>query len=224
MTSDIILYPILAVIGAVPLFFLVAAISRSTLDRAKKVTLRFLDDWANVAPAALRGAVSSILGFATGFALLVALAYGFDRLGNDNMKYVSRGVGHLNNKLVAWSVNSEREWKKFRDAYQSEWEKEHLGESWDVQKTETMGKWKVRVARTLFCFSLLLTLAGLLDLFSKKFRKRGLGLLMIGILATAACLNFWVNSRERYIREVIRQNDLLIHQVPKPASLNDVWG
>lgn len=221
MTSSKILFPILAVIGAIPLFFLVAAISRSNLDNARAVTLKFLEDWANIAPETIRGAVSKALGFATGFALIVALAYGFDRLGNDTMLYVSKGVGHLNNQLVAWSIDRATDWKQFTDDYQSEWETEHHGESWEDQKTEKMGKWQVRLGRTLFYFSILLILAGLIDIFSKKFRKRGLVLLIIGVVATTACLNYWVHRKEHYIRVVLSQNHQLARPVSEPQSLKD---
>ena len=201
--SKVVFYSIIAVIGAMPLFFLVAAAMRISVKRAKKISLQFLEDWAQVAPEAIQGAVSSILGFATGFALLVALTFGFDKVGDEIMPHISGVFGYGGSQIVAWSVNSRSDWQRMRDDYRERWEAQNQGRTWEEHKNE-LEKRQVRGARTLFFFALLLIIAGGLDIFSARLRKRGLALLLIGVVATSACLIWWVGRKEHYIGEVVR--------------------
>ncbi len=220
MTSNTILFPILTVIGIMPVFFLVAAVMRRSLKRAKEITLKFLEDWANQAPVSLRGAISSILGFAGGFALLVALTFGFNRIGDATMPFISKQVGHFNNRVVAWSVEHRYDWENFRNVYRFKWEKENPEKKWKDHKIEDLEKWQVKIARILFYYSLLLVVAGGFYIFSRRFRKRGLVLLVVGIIATSACLLCWVDRKEHYINEVLRLNQQLELPVPIPESLS----
>ena len=220
MTSNTILFPILTVIGIMPVFFLVAAVMRRSLKRAKEITLKFLEDWANQAPVSLQGAISSILGFAGGFALLVALTFGFNRIGDATMPFISKQVGHFNSRQVAWSIEHRDNWENIRDAYRLRWEKENPGKKWKDHKIEDLEKWQVKIARILFYYSLLLVMAGGFDIFSRRYRKRGLVLLVVGIIATSACLLYWVDRKEHYINEVLRSNQHLELPVKIPDSLS----
>jgi len=220
MTSNRILFPILTVIGIMPVFFLVAAVMRRSLKRAKEITLKFLDDWANQAPLSLRGVISSILGFAGGFALLVALTFGFNRIGDATMPFISKQVGHFNYSLVAWSVEHRSDWEDFRNSYKVEWKKENREKKWKDHKIADMEKWQVKIARILFYYSLLLVVAGGFDIFSKRYRKRGLVLLVVGIIATSAFLLYWVERKEHYINDVITSNKQLKLPVQEPESLS----
>jgi hypothetical protein len=221
MTSNTILFPILTVIGIMPVFFLVAAVMRRSLKRAKEITLKFLEDWANQAPVGLRGAISSILGFAGGFALLVALTFAFNRIGDATMPFISKQVRHFNYSLVASSVEHPKDWKNFRNEYRVEWEKENPGKKWKDHKIEDLEKWHVKIARILFYYSLLLVAAGGFDIFSRRYRKRGLVLLVVGIIATSACLLCWADRKESYIDEILTLNQKLEKPVPRPKSLSE---
>ena len=231
LTSDFVLFPILAVVGAVPLFFLVASAMRMSLQQARETTLEFLNNWAKITPLATRRIISSILGYSTGFALLVALAYGLNGIADNTMPFFSRLVGHFGNRIVIWSVEHEKDWKDFRGKFAEKWEsekvkenpdaKETANEMWEEFKTKELDKWQVRFTRTLFFFSLLLVIAGLIDALSRRYRKRGVALLIVGLVSTTLCLNYWVYRKAHYIDRIRFENRQLNRQLNRLDLLED---
>lgn len=215
--KQLILLPLLSVIGVMAVFLVVAAASRTRVEVARKKTLKFLQDWADVAPEALRGVITSLLGFTGGFALVVALTFGLDRLSDATMPFWSHGFGYFRKPLVTWSAAHNAEWKKFRKKLENEWKAEHPTMGWDDYKD--VNKWQVRAARTLFYYSLLLLLAGIIDTTSKRFRRRGVTVMVIAVVAGFTCLLVWTHRKDQYIGEVLQTNATLEHPAPLPKSL-----
>ena len=230
--SSLTLFSLLSVIGAMPLALLVAATQRIKLREAIKKISKFLETWAGMAPKAIHAYISTAIGFSGGFIFLVALTYILNSLGNATMPHYSRAAHHFGRPLTMWSVEHEPDWKKFKNAFQNRWQKEHPQQKWDDLKTETLSKWQVRAARVLFYYSLLLLLAGVVDLgfvliarllkFTwKRFFKRGISVTLIGLAASFVCLLIWVDRKQYYINEVVRVNDALespVRSSPSPPQ------
>jgi hypothetical protein len=203
----------------VPLFFFVAAIRHKPFGDARQETETFLRDWAGIAPEALRGWITRAFGFASGFVLIVLLAYGFNELGDNTMPYVAAPVRHFGNDLTRWSFEHRTEWKRFRDQFRDEWQRENSGRNFKDFKTNVLDKWQVRAARTLFYFSVLLVTGAFFDLGSRAFRKRGLALLLLGLAASLITLDDWTGRKAHYVNELRVQNRALLRPVPEPQSL-----
>src|SRR5690349_3324725 len=129
-----ILFTLLSVVGVMSVFLLVAAVRGISLKTARRQTLAFLEDWAGIAPAAIQGTITTILGFAGGFVLVVALTYAFNQLGDATMPGISSAVGHFGKPLLTWSVKHQEDWRSFRDTIRNQWEKENPDESWGKLK------------------------------------------------------------------------------------------
>jgi hypothetical protein len=218
------LYVGLGLIGALPLFLLVASARCQSLGTARRGTMKFLEEWGGIAPKSLREWVRTAIGSSVSFAFLVALAFTFNLLGDAVMPAFSRPFGYFGSHHVAWSEEHRFDWETFRETMKSQWVLGHPGE--DLRQPAAFEKFKndrgkelVRVPRTLVIFSLLLIPAGLLDLRSKRFRRRGLALLSIGCLSFFLFSIIWTNRKAHYIREVMTANETLGHaKVALPLS------
>jgi hypothetical protein len=208
------LYVGLALIGALPVFFLVASARCQSLPTARRNTMRFLEDWAGIAPETLKEWIRTAIGSSVGFALLVALAFSFNYLGEESMPVIARAFGYFGSHRVAWSEEHRGDWEALADDLKTRWvtthPKENLRDAAIFEKFKNdRGKEWVRAPRTLVIFSLLLISAGLLDLRSQRFRRRGLGLLCVGLLSFFLFSIVWVNRKGHYIREIIAASESL---------------
>jgi hypothetical protein len=214
----------LGLIGALPVFFLVASARCQSLRTARQSTMKFLEDWAGLAPEALKEWTRRAIGSSVGFAFLVALAFTFNYLGDHSMPAITRGFGYFGSQQVAWSEEHRPEWEKFKEDLRTRWvlthPEEDLSQPAAYEKFKNdRGKESVRAPRTLVVFSLLLIPAGLLDLRSKRFRRRGLTLVVVGCLSFFLFSLVWVNRKAHYVREVIVANESLGKaKVAVPAS------
>jgi hypothetical protein len=219
MNQTALFFSTLGVIGAVPLFFLVAAIRRKPLGEARQETEVFLRDWAGIAPEALRGWITNVFGFASGFLLITLLAFGFNQLGDNTMPYVAASVGHFGNDLTRLSFEHHAEWSRFRDQFKGEWQKENPAKNFNDYRTSVLEKWQVRAARTLFYFAVLPLLGAFFDLGFRTYWKRGLALLILSLAASLLILSYWVGRKAHYVNELQVQNNALLHPVVEPRSL-----
>lgn len=221
------LLTIMAVIGAMPIFLLVAAITRSSLKESQTKTMLFLEQWGGIAPDSVKEWIRTTIGSTVGFALLVALTATFNSLGDGPLiPYISGKLNHFGVEYTQWSEGHETEWKTFRDGVRINWVKAHPEEdlnkdaaSWDKWK-QGKGKDSVRVPRTLIFFSFILAIAGLVDLTDKTFRKRGALLLILGLTFSISFLYIWADRKNSYVHNVFLANESLgQYKMPLPMSL-----
>lgn len=223
------LLTILAVIGAMPIFLLVAAMTRSSLRDSQTKTMLFLEQWGGIAPSSVKEWVRATIGSTVGFALLVALTGTFNSLGDGPLiPYISGKFSHFGAEYTHWSDGHETEWKTFRDGVRINWVKAHPDDdlnkdaaSFDKWKQDR-GKNRVRIPRTLIFFSLILAVAGLVDLTGKNFRKRGALLLIVGLTFTISFLYIWADRKNSYVHNVFIANESLgQYKLPPPMSLTN---
>jgi hypothetical protein len=222
----ILLLSILAVIGAMPIFLLVSAITRSDLKEAQVNTMTFLERWGGIAPESVQEWIRKAMGATAGFALLVALAATFNKLGDGPIiPILSGSFGHFGAEYTQWSEAHQTEWEGFRDGVRVNWVKIYPDENlvkdpdaWDKWKRDK-GKDSVRVPRTLVFFSFIILTAGLVDLTNKTFRRRGVLLVIIGALSFMSFLYIWADRKDSYIHAVFLANETLEqHKLPIPPS------
>ena len=215
----------LAVIGAMPVFLLVAALTRCSASQAQRRTMTFLERWGGLAPENLKAWIKQAIGSSAGFVLLVALAAVFNWLGDGAMPAISRSFGHFGTAETAWSEEHRSDWVKFREGIRNQWGREHPDEdltsdkqAWEQWKTNRGKDW-VRVPRTLVFFSLLLVIAGIVDITARKFRQRGAVLAIVGMIAFVVFSFIWADRKAHYVREVMVANNALgLVKQPVPAS------
>ncbi len=219
------LFPVLAVVGALPVFLLVASLSRTDLKSARTKSLKFLQEWGGVAPKSVAEWVKTALGSSVGFALLVALAFTFNLAGDHSMRFISSTFDHFGVEYTQWSSDHEFDWKKVRNNVQRRWVELHPSEDlnnnpedWSKWKNDR-NKWQTRAARTLVYFALLLCLAGIIDLAYARFRRRGLVNLALGIVSFVVLSMIWSDRKAHYVEAVLRANDSLgAKAIELPAS------
>lgn len=205
----------MAVIGAMPIFLLVAALTRNTVKDAQESTMAFLERWGGIAPNSVKTWVTKTIGSTVGFALLIALTAAFNKLGDGPLvPHLSGLFQHFGNKYTQWSESHDDDWRNLRDGVRINWAKAHHGEdltqpnAWEEWKNRH-GKENVRIPRTLIFFSLILALAGLVDLIGKTFRQRGALLLTVGLVASISCLYIWADRKNSYVHNVALANETL---------------
>lgn len=129
-----------------------------------------------------------------------------------------------------WIEENNQEWRNFRDGVQEKWLKARpeFNDATGSKRGKIFRKQKekkeVRIARTLFVFSLLVPLAGIVDIAHAKHRKRGLALVIVGSLFALALCDIWAQKKNGFIEEVIKANRTLTAPEPVPKALSqDGW-
>lgn len=212
-----------------PVFLLVAALSRLPIRAAYANTMDFLALWGGIAPRILRTWIRKTIGSTASFAILVALTVSFNALGDGPaIPYLSGLFDHFGNTYTQWSNKHEKDWSEFRDSIRKGWSKEHANEdliadidAWNKWKT-ARGKDSVRIPRTLVFYCAILAMAGLIDLTHKESRSRGALLSALGILSFISFLYIWADRKNSYIHNIILANETLgFYKTPIPESLNN---
>lgn len=221
----------LAVIGAMPVFLLVASLTRTSVTDGQRQTMKFLEHWGGIAPKRLRAWVRTAIGGSVGFSLLVALTLAFSWLGDQprTTPAISAVFGHFGNPYTEWSVTHNQEWVDFRDAIKEAWGKQFRNENlmnnpeaWEQWKN-ARGKDSVRIPRTLIWFSVLLVMAGLYDLTSPIYRRRGALLIALGTVSFVMLMLIWAGKKNHYVHEVVAANtELGIYKIKEPDSLREI--
>lgn len=223
--SDTLFYAALAVIGSLPVFLVVASLSRVDLANARSRTVHFLEEWGGVAPKGLADWVRLTFGSSVGFALLIVLAYSFNFAGDHSMPTISSAFKHFGVEYTEWSVDHFGDWKQFRNHVKLEWVELHPDENlendpaaWAAWKNNR-GKRQVRAFRTLVWFSFLVCLAGLIDVFRKRYWRRGLVCIVFGLLAVVTFSLIWADRKAHYVEAVVVANSSLGDKAAKlPGS------
>ncbi len=222
----------LAVIGAMPVFLLVASLTRTSVTHGQQQTMKFLEHWGGIAPKSLKVWIRTAIGGSVGFSLLVALTFAFNWLGDQprTTPAISEVFGHFGNPYTEWSVTYNKDWVGFRDKIRDQWVRKYPGkdlvndpEAWEQWKNQK-GKENVRIPRTLIWFSVLL-IAGLYDLTSPTYRRRGALLIALGAVSFVVLMQIWAGKKNHYVHEVVVANRTLCDfKVSEPESLNTTLG
>lgn len=216
---------ITATIGSLAVFLVVAALQRIRLAEARTMTYGFLRDWGALAPLALHSWLRLALGCSTAFALLVALSFAFDRMGEVAMPYAAKSIGFIGNPAVRWSETNHTDWSNFRDRVRNKWGKVFPNEdlksedAWEKFKVKC-GKDDVRWTRIMWCYSLLLLVAGGTDVLRRVHFRRGLVCVALGFIVTLGTTAIWIDRKAHYVFEFVRHNEYLgVESVEVPPIL-----
>lgn len=218
----------LALIGAMPVFLLVASLTRTSVTDGKKKTQKFLKQWGGIAPPSLKVWIRTTIGTSVGFSFLVALTFAFNLLGDQRhvTPAFSKAFGHFGNPYTEWSVTHAEEWDAFREKIKGKWAMRHPDENLVLDKKafeewkNARGKEQVRIPRTLIWFSVLLLAAGLYDLSSARYRRRGILIINLGAVSFVLLMSIWADRKNSYVRNVVTTNETLgDFMVPVPRSL-----
>ncbi len=220
---DALLYPLLAVIGALPLILLVAALAGLETRAAANRIIEALGSFGGMAPQTpehgRRRTLGVALGLFLGAVLSVLLSYAADQL-MPKLRFIL----HSDNEKTVWALNDPNgDWKAYRTRYKSSF-LSHTGGTeadWQTQK-HSLGRGSVRVARTLFGFSLLLGLAGAVDVIRRRYR-RGFPVLIAALTVSLILYSTWYDREGNYVTEMISASGRLPESLrPQlPASAPD---
>ena len=225
MNKGVLFYSLLAVPTSLAVFQIVAAVEQLSYIGAQQKTIEALDNVIRLFPQGLLKIIAKIVGISGDFALLVALTYGIDNLADFSFEYTkaffSPGSTHL--RFVSWQERNLVDWWKFLGEFRNEWTKETkergLNETVKEFESVELDKWQCRVSRTLALASIIFVLAGVIDLFSNEFRRRGLIVLLTGTMACFTFYGTWVERENHYILLLVYANRSLRTPVPIPDSL-----
>lgn len=223
--TDAMLFASLALIGAMPVFLLVASIKRCSLKQAHSNTMTFLEDWGGISPQGLTNWINLTFGSSVAFGLLIALAYVFNLVGDGTAPRISSAFSHFNVSYVEWSVSHESDWKKIMKHLRTNWKT--LRPSEDIEDPAVWAKWKndrkkyeARGARTLVYFSLLMFIAGLIDILGRRKWRRGVTVTILGALFFIMMIFVWADRKGHYVEAVLAANESLGElMMPHPPSL-----
>ena len=209
------LIPLLALVGTIPALLLVASVQRTTLASACRGAVHFLGTWGGKARGRGTSLAMLSLGVVSLFAVLAGLAAFLNERGDDALPKISETYGHFGKKDTAWAVSHEEEWREFKNRFRTQWTLVHPAEdlrhdraAWANWKNDH-GRNLVRAARVLALYAVFVLIAGLVDLRSAAFRKRGGVLFAIGIFSFMLFSYLWADQHGRYVREVFAANSML---------------
>ncbi|MCG8460558.1 MAG: hypothetical protein MI919_30120 [Holophagales bacterium] len=213
--SDVTFYVTMAMVCSLPLFLLVAAVGDSSLSVARKRTMKFLETWGEVMPESLRGLISGAIGYFGGFIFLMLMAYLMNASGSLMLPKLLKATGYPggNAKTTWFAVNFDA-WKAFEGRYQSAAALEDSAFDWWEKKRE-LGKPTVRAFRVAAAASVILLVAGLVDVSSRSRRRRGILLLAVAVACLSIFPLIWADKQAHFMTRLWRANN----QLETPASL-----
>ena len=214
-----------------PVFLLVASITRTSVSNAQLQTMAFLEQWGGIAPEALKKWIRTTIGCSVGYGFLVALAFSFCSLGDGKTMFViSKPFNYFGYQHTEWSAIYNSEFEDFQTGFRIRWGEKHRAENlvdpkkWEQWKVEH-GKNLARIPRTLIWFSALLLVAGLYDATSRTYWRRGILLVILGGLSFVGCVYNWADRNDHFVREVLKANLTLNESgQPIPNSLSMMLG
>lgn len=226
---DIILFTILALIGAMPIILIVAAVKASTVNEARSETLTFLHDWGGIAPDGLVQWCKTTFGSSVAFFLLIALAFFFNLIGDGTAPRISAQFSHFEFSSTKWSVENAHDWSKLKTHLRENWIQKYPDQdlenmdNWNAWKNEHK-KYQLRGVRTLIYFALLLAAAGIIDIIRRKYWRRGIIITLAGILFFISTTFIWSERTNHYIGSIISANHSLgDYKMPLPPSLKAIY-
>jgi len=213
--TDFGFYVIMALFVALPLFLFVAAVRKLGLAAAQAQTLDFLDSWSKVVPGGVRDWLARTMGLFGGFFFLIVLAYVLNSVGMLALPLASGAMGHFGNDRTTWYVERFDQWRSFEETYVLHATRENPQFDW-WEKRHELGMGFVRGCRILTLASVLLIAAGILDLFTARFRRRGAAAGLLGLLFLVLFVFLWTDKASHYMVRVQRAN--LALRSPAPVS------
>ena len=216
--NDTVFYILMALLVALPLFLLVAALLGRGLPEASTKTLQFLDDWAGIAPKAIRGYITKGLGFFGGFMFLMMLAYLLNSVALIAMPSLSSTVGHFGDPITSWQVENFPSWKNFEGSYKVQATREDENFDW-WEKKASLDRHAVRACRIGGMAAFLLIVAGGADLVRRKYRSRGWATMVTGAVLLVMFVAMWSYKTTAYIGKLRGANQLLQEPVAFPEEL-----
>lgn len=208
-------YAVLGLILVAPVAFFVGAVNDLRIADAFRKTKGFFDQLDEVVRYKFLPNSLKVTGLTATLFLFAIFAYYTDRLGDTVMPKLSPVVGHFGEERLKWSIEQEGDWGSLKFNYRVVTNIHGDRKKWEDKKTE-LGKGDVRLFRTLVFYFVLLAIAGVVDLSaSGKFRRRGVSVLLIGILGTVLCIMVWAERKDKYIENLVADHADVYTKVKK---------
>jgi serine/threonine protein kinase len=200
---DALLYPLLAVIGAVPITLLVSAFGGRDLRTAAYHILRTLGSLGGIAPQSANPGRRQVLGLALYLFLGSVISFLLGHAADTVMPQLTF-LPHTDLEVTAWALTDpNHDWKTYSMHYKTAFVA-HTGATeaiWQAHK-HSFGRGSIRAARTLFCFGALLATAGAVDLGRRRW-GRGVTSLIAGACACLILYSVWYDREGHYVREMV---------------------
>lgn len=221
---DAILYPILGIVGVLPIACLVASCVPQPIPLAARTVFRFFETWAGWAPQEVSAVRRQIVGLPLAVLTLAVLSFVFSEIADPALPHL-RFIPHYEDVRAGWAIdNPDDDWGVFRARYKLGYLRSSDRSEADWQNhSYLIGRWAVRGARTLFCFAVLLGIAGVVDVTHGAF-KRGTALILVGATATIALYGLWYEREGSYVEQLVTANQQLSPtlRAPLPDSAPDL--
>lgn len=222
LSSDLVFYAVMALLSSLPLFFLVAAISLTSLVEARLKTMKFLEDWGQVMPEKFRGGFVTAVGYFGGFIFLIFLAFIFNSMGRFLLPDLVKSTGFPSSDLATvWFAENQDVWKAFERRYQRSARAESSEFDWRQDKAN-LGKPAVKSFRVVAIASVMLFIAGFIDIFSSSARRRGWVLSIVALFCFLLFFRIWADKQSLYMGRLYSANLELATPAVLPAGLESI--
>lgn len=215
--TDALFYGILGACLFAPLALLYAAARRISFVPACRRLGEVFDAWTSSAGATGLGKrVFGVAGLTATLVILAVGAYAANRLGDAAVPRLASAFDHFGYVATRWSVEEEHgEYDAVVYAFREVTGIRGDDDLYEARKAQ-MGRWSVRVFRTLVVLFALVLAAGSIDLANSAGRRRegaalqppaqrrrGLAALLVGAVGIVASLFLWSERQDRFTRNLL---------------------
>lgn len=206
--GDRLLYPLIGIVGAIPLLLLIAAIRGCRLATLRDRLRKAFSGWVGGSMGSSWQRSARLVGLALGIVALSSLSLLLSYCADLALPTL-RFIPHPVDTAADWSMNHSEEWDVFRGRFKNELlaGSGSSERAWQDFKADT-GRWMVRATRTLFLYAVLLGLAGLADLARRNPRRGGTSLLLAAVMALLL-YSTWFLREGDFVKEVVLANQRL---------------
>lgn len=226
-TVDIAFYAIVGVVSLPILILSIATLGGLKYEDARQRVKDFLVNWGDVASQDLLDRLLRLGGISSLVFLLAFGAYTANRIGDAALPLTSKAFGYFHSEMVEWTIcYSKDEWKPLKQDFR---EVTGIGSDrllWEKAKAE-MGKYDVRLFRTVAVMCLGLALIASAAVGRKRYRRRVIYTALVAWVAVVLTQWLWVERQEQYIENLVSRYQceyLKQHKMPpEPENYPGWW-
>lgn len=196
---DLVVHGIAGFLGSLAVVYLHASLTSNGYVQSQQSVFKHLEELAKTLPEELQVLVAKYIGYFGAFILIIILAVAFGFVGKLAAPPLSAAFYYFGDRDAQLWVEHRQEIFDAEERLQTA--KGQSTPDW-VAFQNSLGRYPVRTARALLPFTIVLIIAGAIDVCRRRFMARGISVLVAGTCFFLVAILMWSNWQGDYVRQL----------------------